>query len=116
VVVRLFDGPRRIALVPAAGFGRWRLRGGRPADAFDALWGSVLDWVGADTLRGPMGPGATAGRAELVPRRPSVADGAIGTGRSVAAAPRAGTAWWLALIAVVALCAEWIWRRRVGLR
>lgn len=116
VVVRLFDGPRRIALVPAAGFGRWRLRGGRPADAFDALWGSVLDWVGADTLRGPMGPGATADRAELVPRRPSVADGAIGTGRSVAAAPRAGTAWWLALIAVVALCAEWIWRRRVGLR
>ena len=116
VVVRLFDGPRRIAVVPAAGFGRWRLRGGRAADAFDALWGSVLDWVGADTLRGLAGPGATVDRSEFVPRRASVADGAIGTGRSVAAAPRAGTAWWLALIAVVALCAEWIWRRHVGLR
>ncbi|MDQ8147948.1 MAG: hypothetical protein P3A31_08660 [Gemmatimonadota bacterium] len=117
VVVRLVDGPRRIAIVPAAGFGRWRLRGGRSAEAFDALWGSVFDWVGADTATGAaIGPVAAADRAELVPRRPTVVEGMVGDGRPMASAPRAGTAWWLAAIAVLALCAEWIWRRRVGLR
>ena len=117
VIVRLVDGPRRIALVPAAGFGRWRLRGGRSAEAFDALWGSLFDWVGADTASyASADPRGARDLTELVPRRPTVADGAVGDGRPMAAAPRAGTAWWLALIAVLALCAEWIWRRRVGLR
>ena len=115
--MRLVEGPRRIALVPAAGFGRWRLRGGRSAEAFDALWGSLFDWVGAETASGESSdPRAARDLSELVPRRPTVADGAVGGGRPMAAAPRAGTAWWLALIAVLALCAEWIWRRRVGLR
>lgn len=117
VVVRLVEGRRRIALVPAAGFGRWRLRGGRSAEAFDALWGSLFDWVGADTAStASVDARAARDAAELVPRRPTVAEGAVGAGRPMAAAPRAGTAWWLALIAVLALCAEWIWRRRVGLR
>lgn len=117
VVVRLVDGPRRIALVPAAGFGRWRLRGGRSAEAFDALWGSLFDWVGAERASDEgVDPRPARDASELVPRRPTVADGPVGAGRQMASAPRAGTAWWLAVIAVLALCAEWIWRRRVGLR
>ncbi len=40
--------PRRIVVVPAAGLWRWRFRGGRSADAFTALWGSVFDWMTGD--------------------------------------------------------------------
>jgi len=31
-------------------------------------------------------------------------------------APRALSAWWLAAIAITALCAEWLLRRKIGLR
>jgi hypothetical protein len=37
VVVGLGEGPPRVAIVPASGLWRWRLRGGRSADAFDAV-------------------------------------------------------------------------------
>lgn len=119
VVVGLSDGPRRVAVVPASGLWRWRLRGGRAADAFDAVWGSIFDWVGAESSRGAAGaaPGAPPGvSAEWVPRRPTVSAGAVGDGAPLDLAPRARTAWWLALVALLALCAEWLLRRRIGLR
>ncbi|HVT39146.1 MAG TPA: hypothetical protein VHE78_08870 [Gemmatimonadaceae bacterium] len=40
--------PRRIVVVPATGLWRWKFRGGRSADAFTAIWGSVFDWMTGD--------------------------------------------------------------------
>ncbi len=129
-VVDLLEDDRRVAVVPASGLWRWRLRGGRSADAFDAVWGSIFDWVGAEPARaaGPAGAGATRpGRretaaeragivAELVPRRPTVGPGEVGDAAPTDLAPRARGAWWLAALALVALCVEWLLRRRIGLR
>jgi hypothetical protein len=119
VVVGLAEGPPRVAIVPASGLWRWRLRGGRSADAFDAVWGSIFDWVGAEPARESLA-GAAASRsgiaAEWVPRRPNISAGAVGEGAPLDLAPRARGVWWLALIALLALCGEWLLRRRIGLR
>jgi len=53
---------------------------------------------------------------EWIPRRPSVRAGAIGSAAAAGRAPVARTAWWLYAIALAALCAEWILRRKIGLR
>jgi hypothetical protein len=178
--------PRRVVVVSAAGLWRWKFRGGRSADAFTALWGSIFDWLTgdetdaraahpvtawlrsgepvrwrrgsardsvatvvvraagaqrADTLHlrfagetgiaetPPLEPGVyethTAGgdgllavnaSAEWVPRRPMVRSGAVGSAPAADRAPRARSLWWLYAIAIAALCAEWILRRKVGLR
>jgi len=120
-VFHLEDAARRAVVVPASGLWRWRLRGGRTADAFDAVWGSVFDWVG-DERRAARGgdasvtPSRHALRAEYVPRRATVTSGAVGDGVPMDRAPRALSAWWLAAIAITALCAEWLLRRKIGLR
>lgn len=115
-VVALREGPPRVVIVPAAGFWRWRTRGGRPAAAFDALWGSIFDWVTAT----PRSPGAAVDgprvAAELVPSAPTVRSGPVGEGPVRDLAPRAREAWWLALLALAALCVEWVLRRRIGWR
>jgi hypothetical protein len=178
--------PRRVVVVSAAGLWRWKFRGGRSADAFTALWGSVFDWLTgdatdsraahpatawvragepvrwrrgsardsiatvvvraadgrhADTLQlrfagetgvadtPPLAAGVyethTAGgdgllvvnaSAEWLPRRPNVRSGAVGSAPASDRAPRARTLWWLYAIALVALCTEWVLRRKVGLR
>lgn len=54
--------------------------------------------------------------AELLPRRRTVQDGAIGAGAARGEAPRARDASWLFALALLALCAEWLLRRRMGLR
>lgn len=115
-VVALAEGAKRVAVVPAAGMWRWRLRGGRSADAFDAVWGSIFDWVGADPNAGAASPSRGGPSREWVPRRPTVSAGEVGDGLPLDRAPRALGAWWLALLAIVALCAEWLLRRRIGLR
>ncbi len=53
---------------------------------------------------------------ELLPRRRTVQDGALGTGTAAGEAPRARDGSWLFALALVALCAEWLVRRRIGLR
>jgi hypothetical protein len=114
--VLLHEGPRRVVVVPASGFWRWRMRGGRAADAFDALWGSVFDWVGA-VRRGE--PETRAGHriaAEWVPRAPTLTSGPVGTAAVLDLTPRARGEWWLYVLAVAALCAEWVLRRRIGWR
>ena len=178
--------PRRVVVVSAAGLWRWKFRGGRSADAFTALWGSVFDWLTGDATdsraahpatawvrsgepvrwrRGsardsiatvvvraadgkhtdtlqlrfagetgvadtpPLAAGVyethTAGgdgllvvnaSAEWLPRRPTVRSGAVGSAAASDRAPRARTLWWLYAIALVALCTEWVLRRKVGLR
>ena len=112
----LEEGARRTVVVPASGLWRWRLRGGRASDAFDAVWGSVFDWVGAEGRNGAPVEARARASAEWVPRRASVASGAVGEGVPMDRAPRALTAWWLAAAAIIALCAEWLLRRRIGLR
>lgn len=182
-----WDAPRRIAVLGAQGFWRWRFRGGVRAEAYDAFFGSLYDWLveGRTDRRAamPSGPpvragvpirwrrGATAdsvvrltitrrsatgrvysvllrftdtttiaesppllpglyevqmegGRAllavnasrELLPRRTTVRSGAVGGTRVAGEAPTARDVGWLFLLAVSLLCAEWLLRRRVGLR
>jgi hypothetical protein len=43
-----WERPKRTVLVPAAGFWRWRFRGGAPAAAHSAFWGSIIDWLAAE--------------------------------------------------------------------
>lgn len=115
-LVTLQEEPRRVVIVSAAGLWRWRTRGGRSADAFDAVWGSIFDWVVA-------GDGSATGAddgprlaRELVPRPASVVSGPVGVAPVRDLAPRARSAWWIAALALLALCGEWILRRRFGLR
>ena len=42
-----WDAPRHVAVLGAAGLWRWRFRGGVRADAYDALLGSLFDWLAA---------------------------------------------------------------------
>ncbi|MGQ0766238.1 MAG: hypothetical protein ACT4OZ_11285 [Gemmatimonadota bacterium] len=184
-----WERPRRVVVAGASGFWRWRFRGGVGADAYAAVWGSVLDWLSGEhsdvrravpatgsvragsavqwrrgseadsvvdvtlTRRGTgvqsaestsvilrFGSNATtetraldegtweartAGGTSLlvvnpslesVPRRRTVRGGDYGTATAAGAAPRARDWPWLFGLAIAALCAEWIVRRRAGLR
>jgi hypothetical protein len=55
---------------------------------------------------------------EWLPNRPVLRSGPIGGGGGAAAGggPRLRSVWWVYLVLVGALCAEWISRRRLGLR
>jgi hypothetical protein len=63
-----WERPKRTIVVPASGFWRWRFRGGAPAAAHSAFWGSVIDWLAAE-------------RADN--RAASPADGAVREGQPV---------------------------------
>ncbi len=186
-VISGVERPRRVVTVTAAGFWRWRFRGGRGADAYDALWGSIFDWLAAqrtdaraavpadaiiregDEVRWVRGSGGdstvtvrlrrrgdSAGvdsvtlqfganstiaetaalragvydvtvaggpallvvnRArELLPRMPTVLSGRVGEGAVSGERPRLRDKGWPILLALLALCAEWLLRRRSGLR
>ena len=54
--------------------------------------------------------------AEVLPRRPAVREGEIGTGEAVTDAPRLRGIGWIFAIVILSLCVEWILRRRLGLR
>ena len=54
--------------------------------------------------------------AELLPRRPSVSSGPIGSGEARGESRRARDLPWLFVLAVLALCVEWVLRRGAGLR
>jgi len=182
-----WEVPRRVAVLAASGFWRWRFRGGQRADAYGALFGTLFDWMAAgrsdrravvpdagvfragaplrwrrgapadsvadvvlmrrgaparvDSMRLRFAEGANViespplaagvydvrasggssvlvvnASAEMIPRRPTVKSGGIGGRASLADAPLARDLGWLYAVAVLALCAEWLLRRRVGMR
>ena len=182
-----WDSPRRIAVLGASGFWRWRFRGGQRADAYSAFFGTLFDWLAAGrsdrrsvvpdagvyragmplrwrrgsptdsvvpvtlvrrgspartdsmTLRfsesatvvesPPLPPGvydvksekgasviAVNPSTELLPRRPTIRSGQIGGRPSLADAPLARELGWLYVVAVLGLCAEWLLRRKLGMR
>lgn len=182
-----WDSPRRIAVIGAEGFWRWRFRGGVRAEAYDTFFGSLYDWLveGRTDRRAAMPTGAAVragdpirwrrgatsdsavrltitrrsatGRVysvllrfadtvsmaespalapglydvtmqggqtvlavnasrELLPRRATVRSGAVGGAGVAGAAPSARDFGWLFLAAVLLLCAEWLLRRRAGMR
>ena len=181
-----WERPRRVVLVAASGFWRWRFRGGAAAAVHSAFWGSVIDWLAAeradpraaspaegsvregepirwrrgspadtvatvvmrnrgsgesDSVSIRFAPGAVLAEtppraagtydvsarggtsvlvvnpsAEVLPRRPTVTDGPVGTGEAIAEAPRLRGIGWIFAVVILSLCAEWILRRRIGLR
>lgn len=182
-----WETPRRIAVLGASGFWRWRFRGGVKSDAYSALFGALYDWLaagrtdrravvpdgeplragmpvrwrrgapadsvanvvivrkdataqrrtvsvrfadGANTAETPALPvgiyevtttGGTSLLAvnpsrELVPRRPTVKSGAVGGEPAVGEAPVLRDRAWIYVLVVLLLCAEWLLRRRAGLR
>jgi len=52
---------------------------------------------------------------EFYPRR-AIPSGAVGRGGSIADAPRLRSLGWVYAIVIIALCAEWLLRRRLGMR
>ncbi|MBX3133238.1 MAG: nucleotidyltransferase domain-containing protein [Gemmatimonadaceae bacterium] len=115
-IVTLYDARPRRAVVTAAGTWRWKSRGGSSAEGFDALWGSIFDWVAAPTSAPESAASASALQRELLPRAPNAAAGPVGSSPARDTAPRARGAWWLAALALLALSAEWMLRRRMGWR
>jgi hypothetical protein len=180
-------GGRREVVVGASGLWRWQFRGGTDADAYEALWGSIFDWLAAErpdvrgaipeggivragerirwrrgtgtdsvvgvtlTRRGgsagddsvslhfgaggtvaesdPLPPGvydvrvpngaavlAVNASPELLPRAPTVRGGAIGSAAVGGTQPLLRDRGWAYMLALAALCAEWLWRRRKGMR
>ena len=182
-----WESPRRIAVIGASGFWRWRFRGGVRAEAYSALFGALYDWLaGGRTDRRAVVPDGDAIRAgmpirwhrgaatdtlatavlvrkdataqrrtvtvhfvtganeaetsplpvgiyeittnggtsliavnqsrEMLPRRPTVGSGAVGGEPAVGEAPLLRDARWVYVLVVLLLCAEWLLRRRSGLR
>jgi len=53
---------------------------------------------------------------ELVPRRPTIKSGAVGGEPALGEPPMLRDARWVYVLVVLLLCAEWLLRRRSGLR
>lgn len=68
------------------------------------------------TVRGGSTMLAVNSAREWLPRAPRVKGGAIGGGVPVDAAPRLRSAGWAYALLLILLCAEWVVRRRLGMR
>ena len=67
-------------------------------------------------VRGGQAALAVNASAEWIPRQARLRSGVMRTGAPVGAAPRLRDHGWIYVLIVAALCAEWLIRRRVGLR
>jgi len=121
VIVGAVHGAHRSLTVAASGLWRWASKGGVAAEGYRNLVAAATDWLLEDEGRSAADVRALRdslqrGAAELLPRPVALAPQ---MGR-----PSAGAVEyeplrhrpWIALVAVAALLAEWIARRRVGLR
>jgi hypothetical protein len=52
----------------------------------------------------------------MLPRRATVRDGRVGAGAVFGEAPHLRNYGWIFALIIVALCGEWLLRRRIGLR
>ena len=182
-----WDEPRRVAVLGASGFWRWRFRGGVRADAYGALFGALYDWLaegrsdrraavpdatplragmpvrwrrgasadsvvkvtvrrrnatarvqtitlrfadGANVAESPALPAglydatmmggsavlAVNASREMIPRRPTVRTGGVGGAAALGDVPRLRELGWVYALVIALLCAEWMGRRRAGLR
>ena len=182
-----WETPRRIAVLGASGFWRWRFRGGVRSDAYSAFFGALYDWLAAgrtdrravvpdgEPLRAGMPvrwrrgapadsvatvvlvrrdgtaqrrtvtvrftEGASVGETsplpvgiydvtttggssvlavnqsrEWIPRRSAMRSGAVGGEPALGEPPALRERAWIFVLVVLLLCAEWLMRRRVGLR
>ena len=68
------------------------------------------------TVRGGSTMLAVNNAREWLPRAPRVKAGAVGGGVPVDAAPRLRSAGWAYALLLILLCAEWVVRRRLGMR
>ena len=182
-----WETPRRVAILGASGFWRWRFRGGVRSDAYAALFGALYDWLAAgrtdrravapdgEPLRAGMpvrwrrgapadsvatvvlvrrdgtaqrrtvsvrfADGASVAETpplpagiydvtttggssvlavnqsrEWIPRRSGVRSGAVGGEPALGEPPVLRERAWIYVLILLLLCAEWLMRRRVGLR
>lgn len=112
----LEDGDRRIIVAPVRGTARWALRGGASADAFATFWGAMLAALADRPGGGIRSSVASVPLAELHPRRPVVGSWSAASGPVAERRSPLRSAWWPYALLVVLLCAEWVLRRRAGLR
>lgn len=116
VAATLEEGDRRVIVVPVRGTARWSLRGGAAGDAFATFWGSVVAALADRPGSGIRTAEAEVPYLELHPRQTVSEASVAGSGPvPLHRAPLRNTLWPYALI-VVLLCAEWVLRRRAGLR
>lgn len=85
-------------------------------DATVAESPSLSPGLYAATVRGGTTMLAVNNSREWLPRAPRVRGGAIGGGVPIDSAPRLRTAGWAYALLLLLLCAEWVVRRRVGMR
>jgi len=115
-------GGRRTVFVGGSGLWRWAARGGVSLEAYRALVAATTDWLveapGTSLPAAVLARRDSLARAthELLPREPTLT---ASEGRRTAAATwtfplRHST--WLYIVVLVALIAEWVARRRMGLR
>jgi hypothetical protein len=112
----LEEGDRRVITVPVRGTARWSLRGGTAGDAFASFWGAMLAALADRPGSGIPAATTEVSPAELHPRQPVLESsaGVDGAGRPGRAPLR--TAPWPYVLLALLLCAEWVLRRRAGLR
>lgn len=110
------DSERRVIVMPVRGTYRWALRGGAAGDAFAAIWGAIFAALAERPGAEFAGAHVRLPPRELHPRIPTLQSGQVGSGSSHGAMVRARdvAALWILLVALLA--AEWVLRRRSGLR
>lgn len=121
VVLGSGGGGRRVVVTSAAGLWRWASKGGVAAEGYRALVASLTDWLleerGGEQASLALARDSLArGAAEFLPREPVVAS-QPGLGLDSAGDPEPlRHLTWVYWIALAALIAEWVARRRIGLR
>lgn len=116
VAATLEDGDRRVIVAPVRGTARWALRGGASADAFATFWGAMLAALADRPGAGIRSSAASVAPSELHPRPPMPDSWIAVTGLADGRRSPLRSAWWPYALVVLVLCAEWVLRRRAGLR